>query len=172
MVCKKILLTLIIFSGQSIGCTASIRNKKPKNAVSYATVLLINEKSEILLLRRQNSSFGNGLYSLPGGKVESGETALEAAKREALEEVGIVIDNLEFVHTLDRQGPETEFYIFTFKASTWQGTPSNCEPDKCDDIYWCPPNKLPNNLISAHRQAIELSLTGVPYSEHGWDGAI
>ncbi len=170
MIKYKMLLLMLIAA--TCGTTKSemyVRNKKPKGSMSYAIVLLINEKSEVLLVRRKGVSFGNGLYSLPGGKIESGETALETAKREAQEEVGIMIDDLNLVHVVDRQGPETEFYVFVFRPSVWQGIPSNCEPDKCDDVRWFPVNQLPDKLIPAHRQAIELSQNGISYSKHGWD---
>jgi len=144
-----------------------MRIKKPKSPISYAILLLINENFEILLTRRKNASFGDKLYSLPGGKIESGETAQEAAQREAKEELGIDIAELKLVHVIDRQGPETEFFVFVFKPQTWTGEIKNGEPDKCDDISWFPLNKLPENIIPAHRQAIELH-TKVMYSTHNW----
>lgn len=163
------MITLVVFSCCSSKAEVDIRNKKPKGTVSYATLLLMNEKSEVLLLRRKGASFGNGLYSLPGGKIESGETALEAVKREVQEEIGINIEQCNLVHVVDRQGPETEFYVFVFKPLIWQGTPLNGELDKCDDLSWFSLDKLPSNIIPAHRQAIELSQKEVMYSQHGWD---
>ena len=160
---------VVMLIGQAPTSASDQFIKKPKGAMSYSTLLLINEKHEVLLLRRIGTSFANGMYSLPGGKIESGETAVAAAIREAREEVGISIDMLEFVHVVDRQGTETEFYIFTFKPITWQGEPCNSETDKCDDIAWFAVDKLPENMIAAHRQAIELSQQGIMYSQHGWD---
>ncbi len=145
-----------------------IRNKKPKGTVSFATVLLVNEKSEVLLLRRKAATFGDGQYCLPGGKIESGETAAEAAYRETQEEVGVALVKPQLVHVVDRQGPETEFYVFVFRADTWQGIPNNGEPDKCDDMRWFSINQLPAEMIPAHRQAIERVMQGVSYSQHGW----
>lgn len=145
------------------------RHKKAKGSISFATVLFINERSEVLLIRRKNTGFADGLYALPGGKIESGETASEAAQREAQEEVGIVVDGLKLVHVVNRQGPETEFYVFVFKAEKWQGIPFNCEPTKSDDVHWFPLQELPENILPAHKQAILLSHKGIPYSEHGWD---
>jgi 8-oxo-dGTP pyrophosphatase MutT (NUDIX family) len=36
-------------------------------------------------------------YTIPGGKIDSGEAPENAAKREALEEIGIKVDNLKFI---------------------------------------------------------------------------
>jgi len=164
---KRTILFLIIFALLSASEIIS-HTIKPKGTMSFATLLLINEKSEILLLRRKGTSFGNGLYSLPGGKIESGETALESAEREAKEETGIEVNELKLVHVVDRQGPETEFYVFVFKPQAWHGIPANCEPNKCDDIAWFPLNKLPEQIIPAHKQAIEMYQNGIIYSQHGW----
>jgi len=164
-----IMTVLIAFSYCAIKAERDVRNKKPKGSVSYSVLLLINEKSEVLLIRRKGTSFGNGLYSLPGGKIESGETASEAVKREAQEEIGISIDQFKLVHVVDRQGLETEFYVFVFRPLVWRGNPLNCETGKCDDISWFPLNKLPEKIIPAHRQAIELSQKDILYSQYGWE---
>ena len=45
-------------------------------------------RREVLLVKR-GQKLGQGLWSLPGGKVEFGETVAEAAAREVFEETGI-----------------------------------------------------------------------------------
>jgi 8-oxo-dGTP diphosphatase len=164
-----LLAVLFVFICYTIKAKVHERNKKPKGSISFATVLLINDRSEVLLLRRKDTGFADGLYALPGGKIETGETALEAAQRECQEEVGLLVEDLSFVHVVNRQGPETEFYVFVFKAEKWQGTPSNCEPTKSDDVRWFSLHTLPENIIPAHKQAIVLSQQGILYSEHGWN---
>jgi mutator protein MutT len=156
--------SLVAHSASNVGA----RIKKPKGSVSFSAIIMTNEHDQILLLRRKNASFGDGQYALPGGKIESGETALEAARRELAEEVCVGAEQLALAHVVNRQGPETEFYVFIFKALAWTGLPINGEPDKCDDMRWFALEALPENIIDAHRQAIELSGKGVVYSEHGW----
>jgi 8-oxo-dGTP diphosphatase len=53
-----------------------------------ASMAIINN-GNVLLVRRQNPPLA-GLWSLPGGKIEPGETAAQAARREVLEETGII----------------------------------------------------------------------------------
>ena len=56
---------------------------------------------QVLLARRVHAKFGDGLYSMVGGKVEQGETAKQAIRREVLEEVALDIpeDKFKLVHT-------------------------------------------------------------------------
>lgn len=57
--------------------------------MTIALVAAFNKAGGLLLLRRPDDAHCGGHWSLPGGKVESGEEALEAAKRELLEETGL-----------------------------------------------------------------------------------
>ena len=50
---------------------------------NFALLLLLNTQNEVLLLRRINTPFSNLCYSLPGGKIEIGETATNTVLREA-----------------------------------------------------------------------------------------
>ncbi len=50
------------------------------------------QNGSILLVRRAKPPLA-GFWSLPGGKIESGENTTEAACREVLEETGIIARN-------------------------------------------------------------------------------
>ena len=56
-----------------------------------AAVTILARQQEVLLVRRANQP-GYGLWSVPGGYVDRGEVVEEAAKREVLEETGLVVD--------------------------------------------------------------------------------
>ena len=63
-----------------------------------ARILIVNEAGDILLVRRSGSDpLAPGKWDIPGGGQEDGETIEQAARREALEEVGIDI-NLSLIH--------------------------------------------------------------------------
>jgi 8-oxo-dGTP diphosphatase len=62
--------------------------KLPKPIIKAASAC-VWRGNEVLLIER-GQSLGQGFWSLPGGKVEPGETSLDAAHRELLEETGIV----------------------------------------------------------------------------------
>jgi ADP-ribose pyrophosphatase YjhB (NUDIX family) len=155
--------------------TAGIAIKKCEEIMYYpnfALLLLINMHQEVLLLRRINTPFCNNCYSLPGGKIERGETPFDMLQREAYNSLGINIsarEQFKFVHCMYRKCNEPEFFACVFQLLKWDGVPVNKEIDRHDDIQWFAVNKLPENIVPAHRQAIELIMQGSMYSEHGWN---
>ena len=53
-----------------------------------AVILAVDEKKRILLVKQYRLPAGKSLWELPAGKIDAGETALQAAKRELREETG------------------------------------------------------------------------------------
>lgn len=82
-----------------------IEARNPKNIpvgyyVSVVGVVIINDKNEILLQKRSRFKRANpGKWGICGGKVDLGETPLDAGIRETLEEIGILLnkDELKFL---------------------------------------------------------------------------
>ncbi len=134
-----------------------------------ASYILFVQDGKILLSRRYQTGFEDGNYSLPAGHTEPGETFTQALIREIDEEIGITLapDNVVVSHVMHRKFGRENIDVF-FTAKNWTGIPENKEPEKCDDLAWFPVDNLPNNTIPYIRQAIENSLKGVFYSEHGW----
>jgi 8-oxo-dGTP diphosphatase len=140
--------------------------------VKLFVIALLCMGDNVLLLRRGHVSFGNGEYCMVGGKVEQGEAALHAIKREVYEEVGLDIpeSDFELVHTFHRKGSESELVALCFKADiTHLPMPHNNEPEKHDDMRFFSIHQLPENILPAHRQAIQCIQKNVSYSEHGWE---
>ncbi len=132
--------------------------------------LLLIHDNKVLLLRRINTGYADGKYGLPSGHLEDNETIREGIKREAKEEIGIEIDvnDLTLVHTMHRRENDIRVDFF-FEVSTYEGTPINNEPDKCDDLQWFPLDNLPSNIVPYVKKAIENSQNKIIYSESGWE---
>jgi mutator protein MutT len=128
--------------------------------------LLFFREDQILLLRRFNTGYADGLYSVPAGHLDGGETVMDAAAREAEEEVGVKIDldAMQFSTVMHRM-EEEERVDFFVHVRRWQGEPFNAEPEKCDDLCWVDVEQLPLNMVPYVRQALRNHLAEVPFDE-------
>lgn len=140
-----------------------------------AVHLFFIRDDHVLLLRRRNTGWRDGEYSVPAGHVEPGETVTEAACREAQEEIGLALDRkaLDVVHVMHRAAEtpaDDERIDFFLAVKTWPGEPVNAEPEKCDDLRWFPRAALPANVIPYVAHALRCHAQGERFSEFGWSG--
>ena len=131
--------------------------------------LLFLRGDQILLLRRFNTGYRDGEYSIPAGHLDGNETVRAAAVREAEEETGVQIDtsHILFSSVMHRtEGDErVDFFVH---IPRWRGELVNAEPDKCDEFCWLDVNDLPMNTIPYVRRAIQNHLNRVKFDEFGW----
>lgn len=132
--------------------------------------LILTRNNSVFMIRRSNTGFGDGLYSVPAGHVDHGEHVLDAAVREAKEEagVGVLKHELQFVHVVSVRKITAEqrdrLQLF-FVTETWEGEPTNMEPHRCDDARWFLFDELPENTVRYVREALLHYRKGVRYSE-------
>ncbi|UCG67442.1 MAG: NUDIX hydrolase [Deltaproteobacteria bacterium] len=70
------------------------------NSPQLAVGALVFRENRVLLVKR-NQPPGKGLWAIPGGRLELGETLKEAAEREVREETGVIIQAGNPVYTFD-----------------------------------------------------------------------
>ncbi len=125
--------------------------------------------NQVLLLRRFQTGYMDGHYSVPAGHLDGEETVRMAGVREAREEIGVRIDPQDMVFAgVFHRHSDDERVDFFFRVLKWDREPSNSEPGKCDDLRWTPVDDLPVNTVPYVRQAIENVRSAVLFQEFGW----
>ena len=115
-----------------------IQPTHPQLAVSAA----IFRDDKILLVRRARFP-AKGFYTLPGGRVEFGETLHAALRREVLEETALEIEIAGLAgwrEVLPETGGGGHYLIMSFAARWVRGEPALNE--ELDDFRWLPPETL------------------------------
>jgi len=120
--------------------------------------------TEVLLQLRQNTGYMDDHWAAAAaGHVEKGETAYDAARREALEEIDVTDLDLSFVTAMQRTRggePIDERIDFFFTARSWAGEPRIVEPHKCADLRWCALDELPVPVVPHERSVLEAPRAG------------
>lgn len=129
--------------------------------VPASYVFLLREsggRPEVLLQLRRNTGYMDDHWAAAAaGHVERGETAYDAARREAAEELDVRDVELQFEFTMQRTqhaDPIDERVDFFFTARSWSGEPRIVEPEKCAGIEWYPLDDLPDTVVPHERHAL------------------
>jgi 8-oxo-dGTP diphosphatase len=117
--------------------------------IAVGAVVIRDEK--VLLVKRRNPP-GKGLWSIPGGRVELGETLKEAAEREVKEEAGVIIRAKDPVYTFDLierddQGCTRFHYVIVDLAADYVSGKPNPGSDACE-ARWVTSQELDELLVS------------------------
>lgn len=124
--------------------------------IPAAGVIIVNDQGQILLVQRGHQP-QVGRWTVPGGRLEPGETPEQAAVREALEETGLHVRiEREALRVRLPAGTGREFDVRDFVASVVGGTLA--PGDDADDARWFHPDELDsvaltNNLLGYLRDA-------------------
>lgn len=119
-------------------------------------------KGRVLLVHRSPSRRAYpGLWDLPGGHIEAGESELGALTRELHEELGVQISVGSVVHLCrSNAGSGAESVLLSaWLVGEWQGTPTNVAPDEHDEIRWFLAGELPS-LAHEHMSTLLVDALG------------
>lgn len=124
-----------------------------------AVLTFIRGTGDQWLLIHKKRGLGKGKINAPGGRIDPGETALEAAVRECQEEVGLTPLNLRETGELNfifLDGYSLKGYVFIAE----QFTGEMIETDEADP-FWCPESDIPyNKMWEDDRYWLPLMLEG------------
>jgi 8-oxo-dGTP pyrophosphatase MutT (NUDIX family) len=144
----------------------------PERFTSIVDVhIILRRHGKILLLRRAGHVYASGLFCLPSGHLERGESVLDAAVRETKEETGIVLDPpaLLLALSIHQRNPGGHTRIgFVFEPSQWHGEPANREPAKCSELVWASPDALPADTVAYTVAILRAVGRGDTFTLNGW----
>lgn len=131
---------------------SSLTDKKPRIGVAC-----IVQKDGAILLGQRKGSHGVGSYAPPGGHLEFGETVEACAKRELLEETGLIALSCHlgpWVENLMEDGQKHYVTLFVF-IDSFLGEPALLEPTKCAGWEWFAWDNLPEPLFPSISSIID-----------------
>lgn len=124
-----------------------------------AWAVVQDPQGRVLLGRRAGTGYGAGLWGLPGGHVEPGETLAQAAAREAAEEVGVRLDPAGLralgVSRYDTGG--LQGCDFFYLARRWEGAPT--PRAQTSEVGWFGLDDLPSDILPWLPAALAAHLT-------------
>jgi acetyl-CoA carboxylase carboxyl transferase subunit beta len=111
-------------------------DRQKRAPIECAGAVVRDEHGRLLLVRRGHEP-ALGKWSLPGGRIEPGESAAQAAAREVLEETGLQVQIGELLQTVDLWGG---YRVHDFAATVVGGDLR--AGDDASDVRWCSPDEV------------------------------
>jgi 8-oxo-dGTP diphosphatase len=109
------------------------------DVVKVAAAVIEDETGRILVARRGPGGRLAGRWEFPGGKLEPGEDAPDALRREILEELGLEIRVGEFLLAVPHESPEQAIVLLAYRASRLGGALRLTDHDA---VRWTAPGEL------------------------------
>ncbi len=144
---------------------------------SAAVVAIVSDESgrkKILLQKRNNTGFGDGMWDLSAsGHVENGESIKQAAVRECREETGLEIDysDLRFFALIHKRDKACGVFYYNayFVTEKFRGTPRIKEGGKCSQLAWFYTDELPEELLPDRKVALQSIFCDAEYYDYCCD---
>ena len=115
--------------------------QKKKVGVGFGVMMLKNGK--LLLGKRHGEPkkassllHGAGTWTMPGGKLEFGETFEGGAKREVSEETGMSLSKVSVICVNQDMVESAHFITIGLSADAFSGEPKVMEPDEITEWHW------------------------------------
>ncbi|MEO6985655.1 MAG: Nudix family hydrolase [Paralcaligenes sp.] len=109
-----------------------------KPLIEVAAGLILRADGWLLLAERPAGKPWSGWWELPGGKIEAGETVLQALARELKEELDIDVTNATPWVTYTHEYPKNMVRLSFCRVTGWKGEPAGIEGQR---LAWVDPHK-------------------------------
>ena len=118
--------------------------KEPARIARCVADALIRDGKILLVRRSPLRRFYPGVWDLFGGHIEGEESAEDALRREALEELRVEIESFHVLGTIYDLVESAEITVFAVLG--WKGEPVNAAPDEHSEISWFESERLPCSI--------------------------
>lgn len=129
---------------------------RPKPPVHVVAAVLRDARGRILLARRTAGRDLAGAWEFPGGKVEPGETALQALDRELQEELGIRVVAAQPLVAVPQAYPGKRIVLDVYDVTQFEGVPRGRERQA---LAWAPLEKLASYPMPPADRPVVAALT-------------
>jgi len=110
------------------------------NPAVDVAVGILADRGRVFITRRFSGSHQGGKWEFPGGKIEPGENAFSALKRELREELGVTVGQAVPFMQVRHAYPDREVFLDVWRITEYQGTPHGHEGQ---EARWIPCKDLP-----------------------------
>lgn len=102
----------------------------------YAATGILTRNNHVLITQRAEHKPFSGFWEFPGGKIESGENALQALTRELKEELGIIIRDPQHVLDYQHAYPQQVVALSFWHVLYWQNEIQSLEQQAFSWVHW------------------------------------
>jgi 8-oxo-dGTP diphosphatase len=145
-------------------------NMKDKKNPGVGFGVMLLKDGKVLLGKRNDDPekassllHGEGTWTMPGGKLDFGETLAAGARRELFEETGLRAGGLSLISLADDMKGSVHFVTAGFLCEEFSGVPKAREPEEITEWRWFTLRKLPEKVFPPSKKILDNFAKGVVY---------
>lgn len=136
--------------------------KQEKKKVGGGIGVMIMRENKILLGKRHDDPEkassalrGEGTWTMPGGKLDFGESFEDGAMREVFEETGLKLNSIKVTSLNNNKNEHAHYITIGLFCDDFEGEPQVLEPDEITEWRWFPVENLPTPMYFPSARMIE-----------------